>query len=478
MAELVNAMNRMCRVLFPGVLLAASLHAQSPRRTATVELAAKAEPCVVAVYSEAGATGSGSVISSRGFILTNDHVVRNKNGRVLFHDGSVRPYRILGRSPEKDLAIIQVPVKEPLPALPLGRSDDVMTGEPVLIAGNPGGRGIVFSSGIVSSPRMMINSPSALVMQQFPGDARDRFIQFDAASNPGNSGGPMINAEGRQIAVVAVGNKAEQNINFAIPIDRLRSRVTKMIAPEVKGNFHLGLECDPFAERAVVASVAKDSPAAKAGLQPGDILVSLGDLALAHGLDWTLALVGGEPGKTATLQWTRHGENHSAQLTTSPYPLRAAEEKGEAEPGLRFAVYELDQPVRLPDFRQLTPVNVGVATTLDPRRLEPNRTTFGLVLEGLVEIQTDNWCRLIIESDDGSRVLFHGETIIDNDGRHPPQEASVLLRAAKGWHPLRIEYFEMSGDSTLRLFLEMPDGQRTELGKETLAHRKPSGAAK
>ena len=226
----------------------------SPRRTATVELAARAELSVVAIYAEGNGqtnSGSGSIISPHGYILTNDHVVRNRAGVVLFADGGVRPFRVVGRAPEKDLAIISVPVKKPLPSLPMGRSHDILTGEPILVAGNPGGRGIVFSSGIVSSPRMMLDAPNALVMRQFPNDTRDRFIQFDAASNPGNSGGPLINAEGDQIGVVSASDRAAENINYAIPIDRLREWLPRMVSPEAKGNFFIGIECDPFADRAI-----------------------------------------------------------------------------------------------------------------------------------------------------------------------------------------------------------------------------------
>ena len=463
----------MKHILFALLVLALQANAQSPRRTATVELAAKADAAVVAIYSEEEGrigSGSGTVISAHGYILTNDHVVRNRGGRVLFHDGSVRPFRVVGRSPEKDLAIILVPVKEPLKVLPLGRSDDIMTGEPVLVAGNPGGRGIVFSSGIVSSPRMMMDAPNALSMQQFPDDTRDRFIQFDAASNPGNSGGPLINAEGVQIGVVSAGNKSEQNINFAIPIDRLREHAARMLAPEAKGNFFLGIECDPLAPRAVVSSVAKDSPAAKAGILAGDILKRAGNNDLRHALDWWLALVGGRAGASLPVEWERKGEKMNATLTSVAYPAVPAVAAAETKPGLRCSVYALDKPVRVPDFSKLKPARESIAATLDPRTIEPKLASFGLVFEGYLDLQTEDWCRLIIESDDGSRVRLNDTLILDNDGRHPPQEAGVVIRAAKGLHPLRIEFFEMSGGSVLKLLLDTPDGKVTEILKDSFSH--------
>jgi len=445
----------------------------SPRRTATVELAARAEPAVVAIYAQADGvahSGSGSVISPRGFILTNDHVVRNRTGVVLFSDGSVLPFRVVGRAPEKDLAIVAVSVKKPLQTLVMGRSHDVLSGEPILVVGNPGGRGIVFSSGIVSSPRMMLDAPNALVMAQFPNDTRDRFIQFDAASNPGNSGGPLINAEGVQIGVVSASDKVSQNINYAIPIDRLHEWLPRMVAPEAKGNFFIGIECDPLATRAVVTRVVPGSPAAGIGVCPGDVLVKAGDVELSRAWDWPLSLVGGRAGTKLPLVWEHQGTRKEATLTVAPYPAMAAVAVAQTRPGLRFAIHPLEKPVRLPDFSTLKPSRQGIAESLDPRSLEPQLSSFGLVLEGFVDLQQDEWCRLIVESDDGSRVFLHGERILDNDGPHPPRESGAVIRATRGLHPIRIEFFELSGGSMLKLYLESADGTRRELEKDALRH--------
>lgn len=190
----------------------------SPRRTRQVKIIERYGSSVGAIFTQGKdnvwGSGSGSVIHRDGYILTNDHVVSDRPGVVLHPDYPPLRFRTIGRVKEKDLALIKMDAPKPLVALPLGRSHDLLAGEPILIGGNPGGRGIVFSAGIVSSPNVIMGV-SALTMTFYPNDVRDRYIQFDAASNPGNSGGPVINAEGRQVGVVVGKNFLEQAINFA-----------------------------------------------------------------------------------------------------------------------------------------------------------------------------------------------------------------------------------------------------------------------
>lgn len=220
--------------------------ADSPRRTRNVEIIERSRTSIVAIFSQvkdnAWNAGSGSVIHPAGYILTNEHVIGEKGGLVLFNEGPPLRYRNIGRLKEKDLALIKVDPPGQLVALKLGRSDDLVAGEPILIGGNPGGRGIVFSAGMVSSPSIMMDAGSALAMTtQFPDDARYRFIQFDAACNPGNSGGPLLNAEGLQIGVVSAKNFQEQSISYAIPIDRAHQVLHDLLLPEERGDFQVGL---------------------------------------------------------------------------------------------------------------------------------------------------------------------------------------------------------------------------------------------
>src|SRR5581483_8175420 len=131
--------------------LVASASAQpptaSPRRTRQVEIIEQVGASVVAVFSGGKdnnwTSGSGTIIHPAGYILTNDHVVQDRSGVVLVRNQPPLPFRTVGRLWEKDLAIIKVETPQPLVAVPLGRSHDILAGEPILIGGNPGGRGIV-----------------------------------------------------------------------------------------------------------------------------------------------------------------------------------------------------------------------------------------------------------------------------------------------------------------------------------------------
>ena len=255
--------------------LVAQPPAGSPRRTHQVEIIERYGPGVVAIFTQGKdntfGSGSGSVIHRDGYILTNDHVVGDRPGVVLLPDHPPLPFRTIGRKTEKDLALIKVDAPKPLVAVPLGRSHDLVAGEPILIGGNPGARGIVFSAGIVSSPKVMLGV-SALAMTYYPDDSRDRFIQFDAACNPGNSGGPLINAEGRQVGVVFSGSPEEQAINYAIPIDRAHQSFHDLLLPEERGDFWTGIELELAAT--TIRRVIPQSPAEKAGLQSGDAITA------------------------------------------------------------------------------------------------------------------------------------------------------------------------------------------------------------
>lgn len=454
---------------FPLTLLLAliaggDLDASSPRVTRTVQVIQRIRKAVVAIYAQDPDTkvwnfGSGSVIHPDGYILTNDHVVGGRRGVVLLEGKQPQPFRPIARLPEKDLALIQIPPFPDLVPIPLGRSNDLMMGEPILAGGNPGGRGIVFTSGIVSSPSFFMDA-NALAMSRFLNDARDRFIQFDAASNRGNSGGPLVNALGRQVGVVSHKNHEAENTNFAIPIDRVRDHFERMLAPEARRGFFLGMSVDPFSNTPLVTKVTPGSPADLAGVQPGDQLVQIHDKPIVDGVDWLLRLFRHQPGDELPIRLLRNGETKEATVTVQEPPRWEPVPREGKKPGLRYSVYR-GAFRDLPDFNSLEPVKSGDVESLKTDELVDGAPDdYAIVFTGYLEFPQDGLYRISLISDDGSRMFLKNEPIIDNGGAHPPMELSRLVRASAGLHPIRIEFFEATGESTLKLLLRIEDEQK------------------
>ena len=429
----------------------------SPRRTRAVEIIRRVEPGVVAVYSEnasgqIGESGSGSVIGD-GYILTNDHVVKGRRGLVLLQGQPPKGYELVGRLPEKDLALLRIAADRPLVAIPSGRSHDLMAGEPVLAGGNPGGRGIVFSGGIVSSPNVTIDI-SALAMALSRNDARDRYIQFDAAINPGNSGGPLVNAEGMQVGVVSRNVPGEENVGYAIPIDRVRTSFRELAAPEERGDFWTGLTLDPLAAGARVVQVAPGGPGERAGLRAGDYLAALNGKPLRDGLDWLLALVGRKPGGLLTLTVDRPDGRKDVSLELDRYPVAEMANPDGKSPGLRYEVFR-GEPNTLADLPRLESAGQGTAEGLDLAKLEGVRAeNYAVIFKGYLEIPEAGVYHLILGSDDGSRLFLDDRMIVDNDGTHPVQEVRGVRRLAQGLHRMRLEYFQGGYAASLGLRLE------------------------
>jgi S1-C subfamily serine protease len=249
--------------------------AESPRLTPLVKVIQSIEPAVVALFTPVGdqiISGSGTIIHEDGYVLTNNHVLPATEGFALLPNSRPIRFRVVGRVPESDIAIIRlITIKTPMAIVPLGRSADLMNGETVVVAGNPGGRGTVYTSGIVSSKSVLEGGPNALVMTNYENSRRDDFIQFDAASNRGNSGGPLVNMDGRVIGIVSAVVNGEQNVGLAIPIDRVLRQFEQMLEPELFHQKSTGLKIQPLASGVIVEAVQEGSAAATAGLLSGDI---------------------------------------------------------------------------------------------------------------------------------------------------------------------------------------------------------------
>jgi serine protease Do len=224
--------------------------------------------------------GSGFVINPSGYVVTNNHVVDDATEiRVKLSDGREFEARVVGRDAKTDVALLTIPASG-LPVIPLGDSAALQVGEPVMAIGNPFGLEQTVTTGIISATGRVIGA-----------GPYDDFIQTDASVNPGNSGGPLINVRGQAIginAAIFTADGGSNGIGFAIPISLARSVITQLAATGHVMRGWLGVTIQPLTPElakslrapdtagALVATVVNDSPAMKAGVRPGDIIVEYG----------------------------------------------------------------------------------------------------------------------------------------------------------------------------------------------------------
>ena len=219
--------------------------------------------------------GTGFIISADGYILTNNHVVNGADEvMVKLSDGREIKGEIKGPDEKLDLALIKISDKEPFPSAELGDSDALEVGEWVMAIGNPFGLSQTVTAGIVSAKGRVIGS-----------GPYDDFIQTDASINPGNSGGPLFSAEGKVIGINTAIIAGGQGIGFAIPINMAKGIIAQLRDSGKVTRGYLGVRFQPLTadlaksfgleseKGALIANVEKDTPAEKAGLKAGDVIL-------------------------------------------------------------------------------------------------------------------------------------------------------------------------------------------------------------
>lgn len=235
--------------------------------------------------------GTGVVIDSRGYVLTNFHVVEGvKTIEVTTSDRTKTVARLLAHDPQTDLAILKIETDRPLPTIKIGSSSDLMLAEQVTAVGNAYGYEHTVTVGIISALNRTVQVNDDQIYRNL--------IQTDAAINPGNSGGPLLNMNGEMIGINVAVRIGAQGIAFAIPVNDALEVATELMQSIVPGNVYHGLSLKTIYvdERAqiVVDSVAADSPASEAGLRRGDRLVSIDGNEIDCELDFYSALVDNE----------------------------------------------------------------------------------------------------------------------------------------------------------------------------------------
>ncbi len=289
-------------------------------------------------YKQRGA-GSGFIVGSDGYILTNNHVVEGADKiSVRLDDKREFKAKVIGTDPQSDVAVIKIDASD-LPVLPLGDSDSLEVGEWVIAIGNPFELSSTVTVGVVSAKgrnHMGIND-------------YENFIQTDAAINPGNSGGPLLNIHGEAIGInTAIFSRSGgyMGIGFAIPINMAKAikkqlvqngKVTRGwlgvmiqdVSEDLAKSFHL-----EEATGVLVSEITKNSPAEKGGLKQGDVLLNLNGVPLEGVADLRNKIAMTSPDSTIKMDVIRDGEQKSLSLTVGEQPQNMNVLAGKAGPGL------------------------------------------------------------------------------------------------------------------------------------------------
>ena len=286
--------------------------------------------------------GSGVIVDSKGYIVTNAHVVE-KADRIrvkLMNDPATVTYdaTVIGVDKETDLAVIKIDAKKPLPAAKMGNSDSMSVGDWVLAVGSPFGLEETVTAGIVSA-----RGRNIVPQRQF-----QSFIQTDAAINPGNSGGPLVNMNGEVIGIntaIYTSGGGYQGVGFAMPSNTVVQVYNQLISPDHKvSRGSIGVEFNAVVNPAVqrvygvssgvtIANVTPNGPAQKAGLLTGDTIVSVNGKTVATGDELVAEISAIKPGTSTKIGYVRNGKPSTADVVVADRQKLFATRLGDEDEG-------------------------------------------------------------------------------------------------------------------------------------------------
>ena len=296
-----------------------------PNNRSVAAVAQKLLPSTVQVLARGGAdgnqrggaTGSGFVIDRQGHVITNNHVVATALGpgqvQVVDHAGHVHAARIVGRSPVYDIAVLDVDGADRLPPAPLGSSRTMHVGETVVAIGSPLGLNSTVTSGIVSALDRPVTTSEAHQSSYI------NAVQTDAAINPGNSGGPLVNLRGAVIGVNSAiattgptfgGQAGNIGVGFAIPMEQVGITAAEILRTGHAKYPVIGatVQVNGLGNGAKVVKVPSGTPADRAGLRQGDVVVAVDGRSVDDGIGLIVALRAHQPGDVVTLTVRRGGQ--------------------------------------------------------------------------------------------------------------------------------------------------------------------------
>lgn len=275
--------------------------------------------------------GSGVIINKDGYVLTNNHVIQGADAiQVSLKDGRSSTAEVIGTDPETDIALLKIDLDK-LPVITIGDSEKLEIGDVVLAIGNPFGVGQTVTMGIVSA-----TGRTQLGINTF-----ENFIQTDAAINPGNSGGALVDAYGNLIGInTAIFSRSggSQGVGFAIPSKMAKDIMNQLIKYGQAVRGWLGFEGHALTpklvesleleetEGIIITAIVRNSPAHKAGLEPGDIIAGIDDIKVKSGHDALAVITAKQPGEKVTLLIKRDNRQYSVTATTIARPAQAISE--------------------------------------------------------------------------------------------------------------------------------------------------------
>lgn len=281
--------------------------------------------------------GSAFLISADGLALTNNHVVANAEKIFVFTDDRTRyEAKVVGRDPATDLALIKVQGKGPFAYLPLGDSDTLKVGEWVMAVGNPLGIGQTVTVGVVSGKGRTLNLSRTTM-------SFENFIQTDAAINRGNSGGPLINLRGEVVGINTAMNAGAENMGFAVPVNTAKSILPQLKEKGKVVRGYLGVNIAnitaedqeafglPSRDGALVHEVMEGSPADKAGLKHGDVIVAINGKPIKSQRELIDTVASMPPGTKVQLEIIRDGKRKTLTATLAERKTEGEAEEGDTE---------------------------------------------------------------------------------------------------------------------------------------------------
>ncbi len=374
------------------------------------------------------ARGSGFIIDQDGTIVTNNHVIKDATAvSVTLDDGTQLPAKVIGHDGRTDVAVLRVQAKRPLPYIQLGDSTKARPGEWVVAMGNPFGLGGTVTAGIISALGRDIGA-----------GPYDQFIQIDAPINQGNSGGPLFTEDGKVVGIntaILSPSGGSVGIGFAIPSNTVKAVVAQLEQSGHVTRGYLGVEAQPLNQSmvkalqlaqsggALIAGVNPDGPAAKAGLQPGDVITAVNGDKIDSPRQLAVKVASVKPGEAAKLDVVRDGKTQSLSATVGEQPGEtqvadsgSSQSEGHARLGVALAPITPDarEQLELPrEAKGAVVARVQPGSPADQAGIQPGDVIIGV---GAKAVATpDDAVKAIRAAADGAnhdmalRIIRHGQ---------------------------------------------------------------------